>query len=116
MLISFMSFIVKAQDLAQVHLGEEGKHQDMLTHGHMIELFIPIYQEVKKIYRDHSYHPKLPLHSIAIPIYITQHLALSFLDDISALHASGFCHDLCHMHHTLQFKCHPLYQVHLVGP
>ena len=31
----------------------------MLTHGHMIELFIPICKEVKKIYRDHSYHPKL---------------------------------------------------------
>ena len=54
MLISFMSFILKVQDLSQVHLGEEGKHQDMLKHGHMIELFIPICEEVKKIYRDHS--------------------------------------------------------------
>ena len=45
----------------------------MPTHSHMIELFIPICEEVKKIYRDHSHHPKVPLHCITIPIYITQH-------------------------------------------
>ena len=45
----------------------------MLTHSHAIELFILICEEVKKIYRDHSCHPKLPLHCITILIYISQH-------------------------------------------
>ena len=45
----------------------------MLTHSQVIELFIPICEEVKKIYRDHSHCPKLPLHCIALLIYITQH-------------------------------------------
>ena len=38
-------------------LGEGGKHQVMLTHGHAIELLIPICEKVKNMYRDHSYHP-----------------------------------------------------------
>ena len=70
MLISLMSFISKFKIWLKFTLGERGKHQAMLTHSHMIEL---ICKEVKKIYRDHSYHLKLPLHSITVPIYVTQH-------------------------------------------
>ena len=44
----------------------------MLTHGHDFELFIPICEEVRKIYRDHSHCPKLPSYHIIILIYITQ--------------------------------------------
>ena len=73
MLISFMSIFSKFKILLKFTLGEGGKHQDMLTHSHVIELFILICKEVKKIYRDHSYHPKIPLHGIAVLIYITQH-------------------------------------------
>ena len=50
-----MSFILKVQDLAQVHFSEEGKYQDMLTHSHAIELFILICEKVKKINRNHSH-------------------------------------------------------------
>ena len=49
-----------------------GKYQVMLTHSHDFELLIPICEEVKEIYRDHSHHPKIPLYHIIIPIYITQ--------------------------------------------
>ena len=47
----------------------------MLTHSysHDFVLSIPIYEEVKKICRDHTYHPKLNSHCIAVPIYIIQH-------------------------------------------
>ena len=45
----------------------------MLAHSHCFELFIPICEEVEKIYRDHSHCPRIPLQCIAIPIYITQH-------------------------------------------
>ena len=44
----------------------------MLTHSHDFELFIPICEEVMKIHRDHSLHPKIPLYCIFILIYITQ--------------------------------------------
>ena len=50
-----------------------GKHLVMMTIIHAIELFTQICEEVKKIYRDHSYHPKFPSHSIVVPIYVTQH-------------------------------------------
>ena len=49
----------------------------MLTHSHAIELFTLICKEVKKIYWDHSYHQKLPLHGIALLIYVTQHMQQS---------------------------------------
>ena len=44
----------------------------MLTHSycHDFALSIPICEEVKKIYRDHSLHSS---YHIVIPIYITQH-------------------------------------------
>ena len=45
----------------------------MLTHGHDTEFFIPICEEVKKIYRDHSHHPKISWYCIIIPIYVTQY-------------------------------------------
>ena len=51
----------------------------MLTHSHDFELFIPICEEVKKIYRDHSHHPKIPSYYIVIPIYITQHFRSLFI-------------------------------------
>ena len=53
-----------------------------------------------------------------ILVYLKWHcfcLFLSFLDGISGLLVSGFCHDLCHWHHALQIGCHLLYLIHLVG-
>ena len=46
----------------------------MLTHSHDFKLFIPICKEVKKIYRDHSHHPKISSYHIIIPIYFTKHV------------------------------------------
>ena len=77
MLISFMSFLFKFEFQLEFILGVRGEHQVMLKHSHTqvqnLDLCILICEEVKKIYRDHSYHPKIPSHRIVIPIYITQH-------------------------------------------
>ena len=75
MLISFMSFLLKFK--FQFILGKRDEHQVMLTHSHDFGLFIPICEEVKKIYRDHSLHPKIPLHCSIVLIYITQHFTQS---------------------------------------
>ena len=58
MLISFMSFLVMFKFWLEFILGSRGEHQVMLTHSHNFELFIPICEEVKKIYRDHPHRPK----------------------------------------------------------
>ena len=73
MLISFMSLLPKFKFWLEFILGARGEHQVMLTHSHDFELFIPICEEVKIIFRDHSHHPRIPLYGIVIPIYITQH-------------------------------------------
>ena len=88
MLITFMSFLLKFKFWFQFILGARGEHQVMLTHSHDFELFIPICKEVKKIYRDHSYHPKIPLYCIIIPIYITKHLH-SIIQEVNELLAKG---------------------------
>ena len=72
MLISLMSFFLKFKFWLELILSVRGEYQVMLTHSHNYELFIPICEEVKKIYKDHSHHPKIPLYGIIIPIYITQ--------------------------------------------
>ena len=48
----------------------------MLTHSHCHDfvLLIPICEEVKKIYRDHSHHPKILLHHTNL-YYTTSPLA-----------------------------------------
>ena len=74
MLISFMSFLLEFKFWLEFILGARGKHQVMLTHGHDFELSIPVCEEVKKIYRDHSHHPKIPSYCIVIAIYVTQHM------------------------------------------
>ena len=53
MLISFMSFLPKFKFWLEFILCE---YQVMLTHGHDFKLSIPICEEVKTIYRDHSHH------------------------------------------------------------
>ena len=72
MLISFMSFLLKFKFQREFILGVRGEHQVMLTHSHNFKFFIPICEEVKKIYRDHLHHPKIPSYHIVILIYITQ--------------------------------------------
>ena len=74
MLISFMSFSLEFKFWLEFILCARCKHQVMLTHGHDFELSIPVCEEVKKIYRDHSHHPKIPSYYIVIPIYVTQHM------------------------------------------
>ena len=69
-----MSFHLKFKLWLEFILGVRGEHQVMLTHIHDFELFIPMCEEVKKIYRGHSHHPKTPLYHIIRPIYITQQL------------------------------------------
>ena len=73
MLISFIFFLLKFKFQLELILGVRGEHQVMLTHSHDFVLFIPICEEVKKIYMNHSHHPKIPSYQIIILIYITQH-------------------------------------------
>ena len=78
MLISSMSFLLKFQ--FQFILGERVEHQVMVTHSHDFDFSIPICEEVKKIYMDHSHHPKIPSYHIVILIYITQHWVRGLLE------------------------------------
>ena len=73
MLITFMSFLLKFKFWLEFILGVRGEYQVMLTHGHDFEPSIPICEEVKKIYRDHSYCPNIPSYHTIIPFYFTQH-------------------------------------------
>ena len=56
-----------------------------------------------------------PVNSILVHLKWHLHVcSFKYSQQHTCIISWGFCHDLFHQHHTLQLKCHLLYQIHLV--